>query len=110
MSEHADRVAMVSDLKALEARIQTRLTEQGVALEKRIAEQGAHVEERITQQREHFEKRITEEAAATRRHFDVVAEQMTTPIRILAEATAHHRTILDEHEQRLRSREEPGRA
>ena len=45
---------------------------------------------------------IQEEGKTTRRHFDVVAEQMRDSVKLVAEGVAHHTTVLDDHENRLR--------
>ena len=42
-----------------------------------------------------------EEGEKTRRHFDVMAEKVHDAVRIVAEAAAHHTTVLDEHQRRL---------
>jgi hypothetical protein len=82
MSDEQDRVVMVSDVRALEARL-------GL-LEKRITDEGAGLH-----------KRISEEGETTRRHFDIVAESMAGTVKLVAELVAHHSTVLDNHETRL---------
>ena len=44
---------------------------------------------------------IKAEGEATRRHFDIVAEQMRDSIRVVAEGTARNTERLDDHEIRL---------
>lgn len=50
---------------------------------------------------------IKAEAEATRRHFDIVAEDMKDLIKIVAEATAQNPQRLDDHEKRLTKLEKP---
>jgi chromosome segregation ATPase len=45
---------------------------------------------------------IRAEGEATRRHFDMVAEQMNDSIRVVAEGTSRNAERLDYHETRLR--------
>ena len=77
MSGEHDRVARVSDLRELEARLEARL-----------------------------EKFISKEAGDTRRHFDVVAERLESHLKLVAEVNAHHASILDNHESRLQKIEQ----
>jgi hypothetical protein len=44
---------------------------------------------------------IREEAETTRRHFDIVAENMGDRVKVVADGVAHHTTVLDDHENRL---------
>jgi archaellum component FlaC len=44
---------------------------------------------------------IKAEAEATRRHFDIVAEQMKDIVKVVAEGTARNTERLDDHETRL---------
>jgi hypothetical protein len=77
MSEEHDRVAMVSDLNAV-------TSEMDAALKR-------------------LETRITEEGKTTRRHVDVMVEKVNDSVRLVAEVTAHHSTVLDDHEARLQT-------
>lgn len=95
MSEDVDRVAMLSDVRALEGRLVEM--EQGLRQHVDGVEQGL---------RQYADKM----AEATRRHFDVVAEQLNAPVKVLAEALSHHRVVLDDHEARLADLERPKRA
>ena len=72
MSEEPDRVAMLSDLKALERRISDEL-----------------------------DKRIGQEGETTRRHFDIMVERVESAVRLVAEVNTHHASVLDNHESRL---------
>jgi nitrogen fixation/metabolism regulation signal transduction histidine kinase len=80
MSEEDDRVVTVSILKS---ELKSALTELENRLEKR------------------FDKHITEEAKTTRRHFDIMVEKVNDSVRLVAEVTAHHSTVLEDHETRL---------
>ena len=53
-----------------------------------------------------LEKRISEEGATTRAHFDIMVEKVNDSVKLVAEVTAHHATILDNHESRLQKIEE----
>jgi hypothetical protein len=52
---------------------------------------------------------IKAEGETTRRHFDMMAERMADSVKIVAEATAHHTTRIDNHEKRLKRLERPRR-
>jgi hypothetical protein len=69
MSEPPDRVAMVSDLNALEKR---------------------------------FDERLRTLSEDIRRYFHMVAEQMRDDVKGLADGTAHHTMVFDDHEARLK--------
>ena len=94
MTDEGNRVAMLSDVRALEARV--------TEMEKGLRQHIDGVEKGLRQHADIV-------AEATRRHFDVVAEQLNAPVKTLAEALSHHRVVLDEHEERLRSLERPKR-
>ena len=49
---------------------------------------------------ERLEKRITEEGETTRRHFNIMVEKVNESVKLVAEITAHHSTVLDDHESR----------
>jgi hypothetical protein len=51
---------------------------------------------------EAIDRRISEEAAATRRHFDIVAESMKAENRLMFEGAD---TRLDDHERRIQALE-----
>ena len=55
----------------------------------------------LTDLEERLEQRITEEGSTTRAHFDIMVEKVTDSVRLVAEVTAHHATILGDHETRL---------
>jgi hypothetical protein len=50
---------------------------------------------------ERLEKRITEEGETTRRHFNIMVEKVNESVKLVAEVTAHHSTLLDDHDSRL---------
>ena len=76
MSDEQDHPAMLSDLSALKRELRSDL--------------------------EYLKVQIREEGETTRRHFDVVAEQMRDSVKLVAEGVGHHTTVLDDHEHRLR--------
>ena len=47
-----------------------------------------------------LERRISEEGATSRAHFDIMVEKVNDSVRLVAEVTAHHTTVLDNHESR----------
>ena len=49
---------------------------------------------------------IREEGETTRRHFEIVAEHMSDRVKVVADGVAHHTTVLDDHENRLREIEQ----
>ena len=84
MSDERERIVTVS---ILESTLKSALSDLENSLEKRITDR--------------VEKRITEEGETTRRHFDVMVEKVNDSVRLVAEVTAHHSTVLDDHETRL---------
>jgi len=92
MSEEPDPVVTESMLKSA---LTSALSDLETRLENRL-------ETRIT---ERLEKRITEEAETTRRHFDIMIEKVNESVKLVAEVTAHHSTVLDDHEARLQKQE-----
>jgi phage protein U len=52
---------------------------------------------------------VKAEGETTRRHFDMMVERMADSVKVVAEATAHHATRLDNHEKRLKRLERPRR-
>jgi hypothetical protein len=76
MSEDRDRVVTVSVLK-------TALND----LEKRL------------------DTRISEEGTTTRTHFDIMVERVESAVKLVAEVSSHHSTVLDDHEARLQKSE-----
>ena len=48
-----------------------------------------------------LEKRITEEGALTRAHFNIMVGKVNDSVKLVAEVTSHHSTVLDDHEARL---------
>ena len=131
MDGEDDRVAMVSDVNALEARLVTavvaldqRLTDTlkpfatRAEVEKMIAEEGVSTRryvdsaiERVTDMikplpaRADVEAMIANEGANTPRHFDIMVERMTELMKQLADGVAHHSTVLDDHESRIQQLE-----
>lgn len=79
MSDEHDPVVTVSVLKSELSVLRSEMTD----LERRL------------------EKRISEEGATTRAHFDIMVEKVNDSVRLVAESTAHHATVLDNHEARL---------
>ena len=92
MSDEPDRVVTVSILESV---LKSALDDLEDRLEKRL-------EKRIGSR---LEQRITEEGETTRRHFDIMVEKVNDSVRLVAEVTAHHSTVLDDHEARLQKSE-----
>ena len=90
VAEESDRIAMVSDLVALEKRLVLHFEERLVL----------HFDERLKPQ---LEERLKEHHTDMRRHFDVMVERVEAAVRIVAEVNAHHAVVLDDHEMRLRT-------
>jgi len=88
MSEERDPVVTVSILESV---LKSALGDLENSLEKRLGSR--------------LEKRITEEGETTRRHFDIMVEKVNDSVRLVAEVTAHHSTVLDDHEARLQKNE-----
>lgn len=90
MSDERDRlvtVGVLNDaLRDLESRLGARISEQ--------AETTRQLEDRIG-------ARITQSEETIRRHFDIMVEKVNDSVKIVAEATAHHSKVLDDHETRL---------
>jgi hypothetical protein len=42
------------------------------------------------------------ESEATRRHFDIMTEKIHDSVKVVAEATVHHTSRLDNHEKRIK--------
>ena len=55
---------------------------------------------------EYLKQQIREEGETTRRHFDMVTEHMRDGVKVVADGVAHHTTVLDDHENRLREIEQ----
>jgi hypothetical protein len=90
MSDEHDPVVTVSVLKselsAMRSDLQAELT---------------IVRSEMTDLEKRLERRISEEGATTRAHFDIMVEKVNDSVRLVAEVTAHHSTVLDNHESRL---------
>lgn len=83
MAGENDRVAMVSDLHALEERLEARLEARlGARFDARL---DARLKETLVDVR----KVIAEEGATTRRHFDIMVERMSELVKPIAEAVGH---------------------
>ena len=52
---------------------------------------------------------IKAEGETTRRHFDVMVEQVKDVVRVVAEGTGRNTERLDDHESRLKAIEKPAR-
>lgn len=88
MSEERDPVVTESMLKSA---LTSALNDLENRLENRL-------ETRITNR---LEKRITEEGKTTRRRFNIMVEKVNESVKLVAEVTSHHSTVLDDHEARL---------
>jgi len=76
----------------MEERLETRLTERIDEVVKK------RVDEVVT-------KRLGESEERIRRHFDIMVERFDSTVKLVAEVNAHHSTILDNHELRLKKTE-----
>jgi archaellum component FlaC len=91
----------------------TRVEEQFSRMDDRftrVEEQFSRVDDRFTRVEDEFKSvraEIKAEGEATRRHFDIVAEDMKDLIKIVAEATAQNTQRLNDHETRLTTLEKP---
>jgi chromosome segregation ATPase len=72
----------------------------------KVDEQLTKIDERFTQLETRLSEEIRTAAAQTRHHFDVVAEDLKSTIRVVAEGHGHHATVLDDHEARLQRLEQ----
>ena len=52
--------------------------------------------------------RITEERETVKRYFDIMVERVEDRVKIVTEGTAHHTSVLGDHEKRIRKLERPG--
>ena len=79
-------------------------------LSAKVDEQFAKIDGQFAKVDERFakvEEQIRTSAAETRRHFDVVAEGLKAPIKVIAEGHDHHTVVLADHEARLVKLEHP---
>ena len=91
-AQFADVKAQFADVKERFARIDDHFVQ--------IDERFGQIDERFVQIDERFEnleRRITTEAEATRRHFDVIAEDLKSDIRMLAAAVESVSNTLERH-------------
>ena len=113
MVNHTDRVAMLSDLEALEARLVARLEDHLKAtladVRGLIAEErqhfDAHLEGRLKDALVEVRILIAGEGVTTRRHFEMMVERMSDLMKPLADGVAHHSTVVDDHDSRLQQPE-----
>lgn len=84
-AQFADVKERFAEVKERFARIDDRFVQ--------VDERFAQIDERF----EHLERRITTEAEATRRHFDVIAEDLKSDIRMLAAAVESVSNTLERH-------------
>jgi len=78
MTDEQDRVAMLSDLRKLEGRLEARII--------------TRVEEITKTNHEEM-----------RRHFDIMVERVEAAVKIVAEVNTHHAVVLDDHQMRLKT-------
>jgi hypothetical protein len=109
MVDHPDRVAMLSDLEGLDARLDGRLKATLAEVRALIAEErrhfDAHLEGRLKDTFADVRILIAEEGVTTRRHVEMMVEPMSDLMKPLADGVAHHSTVLDDHESRLQQLE-----
>lgn len=53
---------------------------------------------------------IKTEGETTRRHFNIMVEKVNDSVKLVAEATAHNTSRLDDHEKRLKTLQKSRRA
>ena len=51
---------------------------------------------------ERLDAKIDVSHEETRRHFDIMVEKVHEAVKLVAEVGAHHGTVLDEHEHRIK--------
>ena len=88
----------------------TKVDERFATIDNRFAQidqRFDEVDRRFVQLEASLREEIRTTAAETRRHFDVVAEDLKASIRSIAEGYGHHAAVLDDHESRLRRLEHP---
>ena len=91
MADETDRVAMLSDLHALEARLEARFD--------------ARLDARLKDTLAEVRTMIAADGATTRRHFDIMVERMSDLMKRIGEGVGHHSRVLDDHESRLQQLE-----
>ena len=63
--------------------------------------------EATARQFDEIRAQIKAQGDTTRRHFDIMAERVADSVKVVAEATAHQSTLIDNHERRLKRLERP---
>jgi exonuclease VII large subunit len=128
MSDELNRASTAADLVSVESRLDERtrdtesrlderiretasrldqqIRETASRLDQQIRETASRLDQRIHETESRLEAHISEEGRTTRRHFDIVAERMNDTVKLVAEVAAHHSTVLDDHEHRLRAIED----
>ena len=86
MSDEVNRLVTESMLNSV---LTSALNDLETRLETRISER--------------LEKRIAEDGETTRRHFNIMVEKVNESVKLVAEVTAHHSNVLDDHEERLQN-------
>jgi archaellum component FlaC len=76
---------------------------------KKVDDEFAKVRAEITMSAETIRAEIKREGETTRRHFDIMVEKISDSVKIVAEATAHNSSRLDDHDARLKRLERPRR-
>ncbi|MGH9410887.1 MAG: hypothetical protein ACRD1V_15705 [Vicinamibacterales bacterium] len=92
MSDAVDRTAMVSDVTAASSDLRAEMGSMKSDLRAEMAAM-----------RSELRADIKREGRTTRRHFNVMVEKVEAAVKIVAEVNAHHGTVLDDHEARLKS-------
>ena len=78
-----------------------------------IDELRAEMQTEFTKVRTEFKNVRTEiktEGETTRRHFDIMVEKVNDSVKLVAEATVHNTSRLDDHEKRLNTLQKSRRA
>lgn len=94
MTEEQDRVAMLSDLRKLEERLEDRLGARMIGVEGTVKGLEGTVKGIVGI--------IEAKHEETRRHFDIMVEKVEAAVKIVAEVSSHHAVVVDDHETRLK--------
>jgi len=123
MSDQPDRVAMLSDLIALEERLLQRIGGEADAAGRRFEHHDQRLDaidgrfdaidrkfdvidgkfEAVDARFVRVEERIAEEGRTTRRYFEIIAERVESAVKLVAEVNSHHAVVLEDHEARLKT-------
>jgi hypothetical protein len=95
---NSDLVVLKSELNSELTDLKSELNSELTDLKSELTLALSDLEDRLEKR---LEKRIAEEGTLTRAHFDIMVEKVHDSVRLVAEVSAHHAAILDNHEARL---------